>query len=107
MFGGNVVAKRFVLNNLVIASIGAVSTVAVAVPVAAAAGLVVGQVGFAVPNAAAFTAGLPAIVGARVTTATEITLYFANGSAGAIDPADTFEFTVFIFENTGDVQQTI
>lgn len=103
---GNAVVRRFRFNNLAIGSIGAVATVAVAVAVTSGK-VVSGQVGFAVPVDAAFTGGLVGIVPARATSAAEITLYFANASAGALDPADTFDFDVFMFPEVGEVAQTV
>lgn len=103
---GNAVVQRFRFNNLVIGNIGAVGTVAVAVAVTAGS-VVSGAVGFAVPVDAAFTNGLSGIVPARCTSNAQITLYFANASAAGIDPADTFDFDVFIFPEVGATQQTV
>ena len=98
---GNAVSRRFRFNNLVIPSIGAADTESVAVAVPSGS-VVVGDVGFAVATAR-MTDGLPGIIPCRATDVDEITLDFANPSAGAIDPADTFDFNVFIFPSTGEV----
>jgi hypothetical protein len=102
----NVSAKRFVLNNVAIANITAVTNLDVNVAVAAGS-VAAGQVGFAVPTDASMTNGIPGIIPVRATSSSNLRLTFTNASAGAIDPADTFDFIVFLFENTGAVQQTV
>jgi hypothetical protein len=101
---GNCVVNRYLVNNLVIGSIGAVATVEVTVTVSSG-GLVVGDIGVAVPRAA-FTGGV-AVGPVRVVTATTFVIPFINASAGALDPADTFEFDVFIFRGTGNLTQSV
>jgi hypothetical protein len=102
----NVVARRFVLNNLSIANITAVTNLDVDVSVAAGS-VTTGEVGFAVPTDASMTNGIPGIIPVRATANNNIRLTFTNASAGAIDPANTFDFIVFLFGNSGEVQQTI
>jgi len=104
MFAGNASVQRFVLNNLVIGSIGAAGSLEVSVDVTGTP-LVVGSVGIAIPRAA-MTGGV-GINPVRVTDTNTLTLQFVNGSAAAIDPADTFDFDVFLFTPTGQAQQTI
>lgn len=104
--GGNVSALLFKLNNLVVASIGAAGSLNVDVAIAAVPAGLVGATGFAYPIDADLTAGLPPPY-ARIQSTTVLRLRFANPSAGAIDPADTFDWDVFIFPSVGQVQQTI
>lgn len=96
---------RYTVANLVIPSIAAVTTTEVTVTVSSG-GLVVGDVGIAIPRGAAFTSGL-AINPVRVTAATTFVIPFVNASAGALDAADTFDFDVFIFRATGNLNQAI
>ncbi len=105
MLMGNFTCKRFRLNNLVVGSVGAAGSLNVDVTITSDASLV-GAVGFAAPVDADLTAGLP-LPYARVTAATNLRLRFANPSAGAIDPADTFDWDVYMFVPTGQTQQTI
>lgn len=98
---------RFRLNNLVVASVGAAGSLNVDTTINALPANYVGSVGFAVPVDADLTAGLPGPVMARITSTTNLRLRFVNPSAGAIDPADTFDWDVFIFPETGNAQQTI
>lgn len=97
---------RFRLNNLVVGSIGAAGSLNVDSTITAVPAEWVGCIGFAVPTDADLTAALGAPM-ARITSTTNLRLRFSNGSAGAIDPADTFDFDVFIFLETGQIQQTI
>jgi hypothetical protein len=104
--GGNCVVKRIRLNNLVVGNIGAAGSLNVDVAVSAALGLTVDSVGIAIPVDADLTAGLlPPI--ARATSTTNLRLRFVNPSAGAIDPADTFDWDVFMFQPTGMVDATV
>lgn len=98
MFSGNCTVLRYSFSNLVIASIGAVTTLEVAVPLP---GALPGDVGIAIPRDGAFTSGI-AINPIRVTAADAGVIPFVNGSAGAIDPADTFDFDVYLFRATGE-----
>jgi len=98
---------RFRLNNLAIASIGAAGSLNVDVTISALPANYVNAVGFAIPVDADLTAGLPAPVMARITSATNLRLRFVNPSAGAIDPDNTFDWNVYIFPETGNVQQTV
>ncbi len=103
---GNIVGQRFRLNNLVIANIPTVENLAV--DVAVTAGKVkAGSVGFAVPVGATMTNGIPGIVPVEATTNANLRLTFTNASAGAINPADTFDFEVFLFDRSGVVAQTV
>lgn len=102
----NAVVRRFVFNNLVIANIGAVTNLDVDVAVTAGA-VEAGMVGFAIATDASMTAGIPGIIPARATANNNIRLTFTNASAGGINPPDTFDFTVFMFQNTGNVQETV
>jgi hypothetical protein len=106
MFDAACQAVRFVLNNLVVASVGAAGSTNVDTTINAVPASWVGAVGFALPTDADLTAGLPP-PSARVTTTTNLRLRFANPSAGAIDPADTFDWQVFVFVPAGTPQQTV
>ena len=97
---------RFRLNNLVVGSIGAAGSLNVDTTITAVPASYVGAVGFAVPVDADLTAALAAPM-ARITSTTNLRLRFSNGSAGAIDPADTFDFDVYVFLETGAAQQTV
>ncbi len=96
----------FRLNNLVVGSIGAAGSLSVDVTITAVPAAWVGSIGMALPIDAVLTAGLPPPT-ARITTTTNLQLRFANPSAGAIDPADTFDFNVFLVVPAGALQQTI
>lgn len=97
---------RFRLNNLVVANIGAAGSLNVDVAINAVPASYVGCIGIAIPVDADLTAGLPPPY-ARITSTTNLRLRFANPSAGGIDPADTFDYDVIIFLETGTAQQTI
>lgn len=98
--------RRFRLNNLVIGNIGAVANLAV--DVAVTSGKVkTGDVGFAIAVDANMTDGIPGIIPVVATSNTNIRLLFTNASAGAIDPADTFDFNVVMFPQTGNLAQTV
>jgi hypothetical protein len=104
--GQSVKIVRFRLNNLVVASVGAAGSTNVDVAITAVPADWVGATGWAVPTDADMTAGLAAPM-ARITSTTNLRLRFSNGSAGAIDPADTFDLDAFVFLPTGMAQQTI
>jgi hypothetical protein len=106
---GNMVAVnaiRFRLNNLVVASVGAAGSLNVDTTITAVPASYVGCIGVAVPVDTDLTAGLPQPM-ARITSTTNLRLRFTNPSAGAIDPADTFDWDVIIFLETGNPQQTV
>lgn len=94
---------RYTILNLVIPSIAAVTTTEVQV---ALPGAQIGDSGFACPRDAKFTSGI-AILPLRVTAAGVVQIPFCNASAGAIDPADTFDFDVYLFRATGNLQAAI
>lgn len=98
---------RFRLNNLAIASIGAVGSLNVDIAINALPAAYVGASGFAVPIDADLLAGLPGCIPARITSTTNLRLRFANPSAGALDADNTHEWDVFIFPATGNTQQTV
>lgn len=100
---GNAVVDRYLVNNLTIPSIAAVTTTEVAVTLNGAR---VGDSGFAVPRGAALTNGL-VINYVRVTGNDAGVIAFTNASADAIDAADTFEFDVFLFKASGQLSGTI
>lgn len=102
---GNTVSARFRLNNLVVANIGAAGSLNVDVTVTSRPNLV-GSIGVALPVDNDLTAGLPPPT-ARMTTATNLRLRFANPSAAGIDPADTFDWDVYMFLPEGQITQTI
>jgi hypothetical protein len=93
----SVTGRRFQVTDLVVASVGAVTTLAVSVAITSG-GLVLGDAVIVTPRSA-LTNGI-AIYG-HVVDATHFAIDFVNASAGAIDPADTFDFDVFILTNTG------
>lgn len=98
---GNATLKAIVrIDNLVIASITAATTalVSVTVPnaVLADGDLVIPQL----RGAAILTS--PVVPYAVVVDSTHIGLCLANGSAGAVDPADTFDWVFYVFGQTGN-----
>ncbi len=101
---GNAVTLRYTIENLVIASVGAVTTLTVSVALAAAQ-LGAGDGVLVTPRGAALTNGI-AVYGI-VIDSTHIGLCFVNASAGAIDPADTFDFDVYVVKKTGPVAQAL
>lgn len=98
-FGG----ARYTVTNLVIPSIGAVTTTEVQVTLVGAR---VGDSGFAAPRDAKMTSGI-AINPIRVTANDTVQIPFVNASAGAIDPADTFDFDVYLFKATGSLAAAV
>jgi hypothetical protein len=104
--GGNCVVKRFRLNNLVVGAVGAADSLNVDVVVAATHGLTTDCIGIAVPVDADWTAGLP-LPTVRATSATNLRLRFVNPTAAPVDPADTFDWDVFMFMPTGAIDQTV
>lgn len=98
--GAGFSGARYTLTNLVIGNITAVTTLEVQVTLA---GVAVGDTGIAAPRDAKMTNGI-AINPIRVTAANTAQIPFVNASAGAIDPADTFDFDVFIFRGSGPSQ---
>lgn len=100
---GNCVVKRFQVDNLVIANIVAATTLEVAVALPANSGVAVGDVGLAYPRDAALSTGL-GINPVICRVANTIIIPFVNGTAGAINPADTFDFNIFMFLGTGALQ---
>lgn len=94
---------RFTVTNLTIPSIAAVTTTEVQVTLT---GVQVGDSGIACPRDAKMTSGI-AILPIRVTAANTAQIPFCNASAGAIDPADTFDFDVYIFRASGPLQAAV
>jgi hypothetical protein len=94
---------RYTVTNLVIPSIAAVTTTEVQVTLV---GVAVGDSGFACPRDAKFTSGL-AILPLRITAANTAQIPFCNGSAGAIDAADTFDFDVYVFKASGPLTAAV
>jgi hypothetical protein len=82
--------------NVPIASIAAVTTLEVTFTMP---GADVGDFFIGVPSTA-FTNGL-GIQAGRISAANTGKLPIVNGSAGAIDPADTFTFDLFLFKKGG------
>lgn len=103
---GNTQTARFRFNNLVVGNIGAAGSLNVDVTIASVPASWVGATGIALPIDADLTAGLPPPT-ARITSQTNVRLRFANPSAGAIDPADTFDWDVILNIPAGNVQQTV
>lgn len=98
-FGGNGNTLRFTVANLVIPSIAAVTTTEVQV---ALNGVKTGDIGIAIPIDAKFTNGL-GINPVRASADNVGQIPFVNGSAAAIDAADTFDFVVVMFRQTGAI----
>ncbi len=94
---------RYTVTNLVIPSIAAVTTTEVQVTLT---GAKIGDSGFACPRDAKMTNGI-AILPIRVTADNVAQIPFCNASAGAIDPADTFDFDVYLFRATGNLQAAV
>lgn len=92
-------SQRFTVENLVIASIGAVTTLVVSVTVAGA-GLQAGDGVQVTPRVATGLTNGIAVYGV-IIDATHIGIAFVNASAGAIDPADTFDFDIYVTKKTG------
>lgn len=97
---GNAVLKAIVnIDNLVIGNVTTVTTLVVSVTVAGAnfaqGDLVVAQV----RDATGFTARLTYY--GVVVDATHIGLCIPNASAADVNPADTFDWTFFVFSRTG------
>lgn len=91
--------QHITVENLVIASIGAVTTLVVSVSVpgqqfAAGDGVQV------TPRVATGLTNGIGIYGV-VIDATHIGIAFVNASAGAIDPADTFDFDIYVTKKSG------
>ena len=99
---GNCVVNRYLVTNLVIGNITTVTTLEVAVVLNGAA---VGDGGIAVPRAAFTNGVVPSYV--RVTGANAGVIAFVNASAGDINPADTFEFDVYLFKASGELTGSI
>jgi hypothetical protein len=102
---GNTVSRRLQLNNLAIGNITAETTLAVDVTVPSGA-VETGDVGFAIPTVE-FTEGLPGIIPCLATSATNLRLFFVNPQDGDVDPADTFDFRVMMFPQTGNLDVTV
>lgn len=93
-------AQRYTVENLTIPSIGAVATTVVSVTVAGQA-LAAGDIVLVTPRVTTgLTAGI-AVYGV-IVSATVIGIAFVNASAGAIDPADTFDFDILVFRQSGN-----
>ncbi len=88
---------RYTIDNLVIGNITAVTTLEVQVTLP---GANVGDIGIACPRDAIFTAGV-GINPVRISAANTGQIPFVNGSAGAINPADTFDFTIALIKASG------
>jgi hypothetical protein len=100
---GNATVKRYTVTNLVIPNITAVLTTEVQVTLP---GAKVGDSGFAAPRDAKMTDGI-AINPLRVTADNTVQIPFVNASAGAINPADTFDFDVYLFTATGPLDGAV
>lgn len=92
-------SQRFTVENLVIGNITAVTTLVVSVLVAGA-GLQAGDGVQVTPRVAAGLTNGIAVYGV-IIDATHIGIAFVNASAGAIDPADTFDFDIYVTKKTG------
>lgn len=104
--GGNAQIQRIRLNNLAVGSVGAAGSLNVDVTISAVPAEWVGATGVAYPTDADLTAGLLPPY-ARLTSTTNLRLRFVNPSAAGIDPADTFDWDVYLNIPSGQVQQTI
>lgn len=94
---------RYTVTNLVIPNLLAVTTTEVQVTLA---GAKVGDSGWACPRDAKLTDGV-AMLPIRVTADNTAQIPFVNASAGAINPADTFDFDVYLFRATGNLQAAV
>ena len=96
MSQGNCSVYRYIVNNLVIPSIGAAETgeVAVSLP-----GAKVGDIGIAMPRQA-LTAAI-SVNPIRITADNAGAIPFVNSSAAPIDPVDTMDFDIVLFRGTG------
>ena len=101
--GSGFSGKRYTVANLVIPSIGAVATTEVQVTLP---GAKVGDAGFAV-STAAFTAGIAPMIPVRISATNTAQLAFCNASAAPNEPADTFDFDVYLFCATGPLTDAV
>jgi hypothetical protein len=102
MFGNAVLKAHVQITDLVIASITAVTTLVKTITVPGAS-FVAGDAVLVTPRVATGLTNGISIYGV-VIAATQIGIAFVNASAGAIDPADTFDFDVYVLGNTGNLQ---
>jgi hypothetical protein len=93
---GNACVLKFSIANLTIASVGAVTSLDVSL---VCPGVKAGDVGIGVPRDAKFTNGL-ALSPLRCAVDGTMILTVVNGSAGAIDPVDTFDFDIFVLQQS-------
>lgn len=94
--GGNACVLKYSIANLAIPSIAAVTTTEISLT---CPGVKPGDVGIAIPRDAAFTNGL-AINHCRCAVAGTLLMPIVNASAGAIDAADTFDFDIFVIQQS-------
>lgn len=91
--------QRVTVENLVIGNITAVTSLLVSVTVAGQQFAAGDGVQVTLRSATAMTNGI-AFYGV-VVDATHIGIVFVNASAGAIDPADTFDFDIYVTKKSG------
>lgn len=98
--------QRYTVENLVIASIGAVTSLLVSVTLPTGSGLAAGDGVQVTPRVATGLTNGIAVYGV-VVDSTHIGIVFVNASAGAIDPADTFDFDVYVTKKTGNAVASV
>lgn len=102
MLANSVLKAHIQVTDLVIASITAVTTLVKTITVTGANFVAGDGVQVTVRSATGMTNGI-ALYGV-VIAATQLGIAFVNASAGAIDPADTFDFDIYVFSGTGNLQ---
>jgi len=101
MFGNAVLKAHIQVTDLAIASITAVTTLVKTITVAGANFVAGDAVLVTVRSTTGITNGI-AMYGV-VIAATQVGIAFVNASAGAIDPADTFDFDVYVLAGSGNL----
>jgi len=92
--------QRYTVENLVIGNITAVLSLLVTVTVAGQQLSAGDGVQVTLRSATPMTNGI-SFYGV-VVSATQLGIVFVNASAGAIDPADTFDFDIYVTKKTGN-----
>lgn len=92
--------QRYTVENLVIGNMLAVTSLLVSVTVAGQQLSAGDGVQVTLRSATAMTNGI--VFYGIVIDATHIGIVFVNASAGAIDPADTFDFDIYVTKKSGN-----
>lgn len=92
--------QRYTVENLAIGNITAVTSLLVAVTLAGQQLAAGDGVQVTLRSTTAMTNGITFY--GVVVSATQIGIVFVNASAGAIDPADTFDFDIYVLKKSGN-----